>query len=172
MKNVYKQKREQGFTIIEVLIVLAIAALILLIVFLAVPALQRNSRNTSRKADVSNALASINEYVANNNGSLPSVAPTWAAPSITFNGGTTSTTKLGFFTGGIGGGAGQVTENLAPAFPVAALTNAAADDRMVIVNGGRCGAAGVVTQGTPRSIAVQYLLENGPGSYAPTCQES
>jgi prepilin-type N-terminal cleavage/methylation domain-containing protein len=42
MKNIYKQKRQQGFTIIEVLIVLAIAALILLIVFLAVPALQRN----------------------------------------------------------------------------------------------------------------------------------
>jgi prepilin-type N-terminal cleavage/methylation domain-containing protein len=47
MKQLYKQKREAGFTIIEVLIVLAIAALILLIVFLAVPALQRNARNNS-----------------------------------------------------------------------------------------------------------------------------
>ncbi|HPW47952.1 MAG TPA: prepilin-type N-terminal cleavage/methylation domain-containing protein, partial [Candidatus Saccharibacteria bacterium] len=36
------KKDQKGFTIIEVLIVLAIAALILLIVFLAVPALQRN----------------------------------------------------------------------------------------------------------------------------------
>jgi prepilin-type N-terminal cleavage/methylation domain-containing protein len=35
-----------GFTIIEVMIVLAIAGLILLIVFLAVPALEREARNT------------------------------------------------------------------------------------------------------------------------------
>jgi prepilin-type N-terminal cleavage/methylation domain-containing protein len=40
-------KNEQGFTIIEVMIVLVIAAVIMLIVFLAVPALQRNSRNTN-----------------------------------------------------------------------------------------------------------------------------
>jgi prepilin-type N-terminal cleavage/methylation domain-containing protein len=38
-----------GFTIIEVLIVLAIAALILLMVFLIVPTLQKNARNFSRK---------------------------------------------------------------------------------------------------------------------------
>ena len=46
------KKRNQGFTIIEVMIVLAIAGLIMLIVFLAVPALQRNQRNTARKQDV------------------------------------------------------------------------------------------------------------------------
>ena len=51
MLQKYKTKREEGFTIIEVLIVLAIAGLILLIVFLAIPALQRNSRNTQRKND-------------------------------------------------------------------------------------------------------------------------
>jgi prepilin-type N-terminal cleavage/methylation domain-containing protein len=34
-------KKEKGFTIIEVMIVLAIAGLIMLVVFLAVPALQR-----------------------------------------------------------------------------------------------------------------------------------
>ncbi|MDQ3065292.1 MAG: prepilin-type N-terminal cleavage/methylation domain-containing protein, partial [bacterium] len=36
------KNNNKGFTIIEVLIVLAIAGLIMLIVFLAVPALQRN----------------------------------------------------------------------------------------------------------------------------------
>ena len=65
------KKRDEGFTIIEVLIVLAIAGLIMLIVFLAVPALQRNSRNTSRRSDVSHLGGLINEYVANNNGSTP-----------------------------------------------------------------------------------------------------
>lgn len=61
------QKQENGFTIIEVLIVLAIAGLILLIVFIAVPALQRNGRNTQRKRDLSSFYAAIIEYQSNNN---------------------------------------------------------------------------------------------------------
>ena len=44
-----KTSEQKGFTIIEVMIVLAIAGLIILIVFLAVPALQRNGRNTQQK---------------------------------------------------------------------------------------------------------------------------
>lgn len=65
------RKRTEGFTIIEVLIVLAIAGLILLIVFLAVPALQRNSRNTAMKNDVSGILGAITEYSNLNNGAFP-----------------------------------------------------------------------------------------------------
>ncbi len=68
MKNLYKQKREQGFTIIEVMIVLAIAAVILLIVLLAVPALQRNSRNTQRNNDAAQIAAAVNTCLANHNG--------------------------------------------------------------------------------------------------------
>lgn len=71
MLQKYKTKREEGFTIIEVLIVLAIAGLIILIVFLAVPALQRNSRNTQRKEDASKLVGAINEWSNNNNGKLP-----------------------------------------------------------------------------------------------------
>lgn len=74
MKNNYKQKRAQGFTIIEVMIVLAIAAVILLIVLLAVPALQRSSRNTQRKNDVSKLLSAVNTYMANHNSTLPASA--------------------------------------------------------------------------------------------------
>ena len=65
-----KQHRE-GFTIIEVLIVLAIAGLILLIVFLAVPALQRTARNTQRKNDAAGVLGAVSNYISNNGGSIP-----------------------------------------------------------------------------------------------------
>lgn len=71
MKNALNKKKQEGFTIIEVLIVLAIAGLIILIVFLAVPALQRNSRNTQRKSDVSSLLGGIQEYANNTNGQYP-----------------------------------------------------------------------------------------------------
>ena len=66
LKNL--KKRNEGFTIIEVLIVLAIAGLILLVVFLAVPNLQRNSRTTQKKNDVSSLMGALQEYINNNNG--------------------------------------------------------------------------------------------------------
>ena len=69
MKNLKKDNK--GFTIIEVLIVLAIAGLIMLIVFLAVPALQRNARNTGKRSDVSKALGAVGEYSSNNGGAVP-----------------------------------------------------------------------------------------------------
>jgi prepilin-type N-terminal cleavage/methylation domain-containing protein len=63
-----KLKDQKGFTIIEVLIVLAIAGLIMLIVFLAVPALQRNQRNNARNADASRWAAAVSECLSNRNG--------------------------------------------------------------------------------------------------------
>lgn len=63
-----KLRNQKGFTIIEVLIVLAIAGLIMLIVFLAVPALQRGQRNNARNADASRIAAAISECIANRNG--------------------------------------------------------------------------------------------------------
>jgi prepilin-type N-terminal cleavage/methylation domain-containing protein len=65
------KKDNQGFTIIEVLIVLAIAGLILLVVFLAVPTLQRNSRNTQIRNAANNVAGAVNEYVGINGGKLP-----------------------------------------------------------------------------------------------------
>lgn len=76
MTNKLKKTDSKGFTIIEVMIVLAIAGLILLIVFLAVPALQRNSRNTQRKADSAHIGSLIGEYESNNNGKVPATVGT------------------------------------------------------------------------------------------------
>ena len=44
---------KKGFTIIEVVLVLGIAGLIFLMVFIALPALQRNRRDTQRTSDIS-----------------------------------------------------------------------------------------------------------------------
>lgn len=66
------KKKTEGFTIIEVLIVLAIAGLIMLIVFLAVPALQRSQRNNARTSDASRVAAAVTECLANSNGTVTS----------------------------------------------------------------------------------------------------
>lgn len=60
-----------GFTIIEVVLVLAIAALIFLIVFLAVPALQRSQRDTQRRSDVGRFVSAAQNYSANKRGIIP-----------------------------------------------------------------------------------------------------
>ncbi|HEX7484313.1 MAG TPA: type II secretion system protein [Candidatus Saccharimonadales bacterium] len=70
--NVTQKNTQKGFTIIEVVLVLAIAALIFLMVFIALPALQRSQRDTQRKADVARVQTAIQNYQSNNRNALPS----------------------------------------------------------------------------------------------------
>ena len=65
------KNNKKGFTIIEVVLVLAIAGLIFLMVFIALPALQRSQRNTRRRQDMARILSAFNDYQANNNGNFP-----------------------------------------------------------------------------------------------------
>ena len=62
---------KKGFTIIEVVLVLAIAALIFLMVFIALPALGRSQRDTQRRDDLSRMAAALTNYQSNNTGSNP-----------------------------------------------------------------------------------------------------
>ena len=61
---------KKGFTIIEVVLVLAIAGLIFLMVFIALPALQRSQRNTRRRQDMARILSAFTDYQAAN-GRMP-----------------------------------------------------------------------------------------------------
>ena len=60
-----------GFTIIEVVLVLAIAGLIFLMVFIAFPALSRTQRDSKRRDDISILLKKVKDYQTNNRGALP-----------------------------------------------------------------------------------------------------
>lgn len=62
---------QKGFSIIEVVLVLAIAGLIFLMVFVALPALQRSQRDTGRRNDVGVVVSAVNSYASNNRGALP-----------------------------------------------------------------------------------------------------
>ena len=62
---------KKGFTIIEVVLVLAIAWLIFLMVFVALPSLQRGQRDTQRRDDVSRVVSQLQSYATNNRGQLP-----------------------------------------------------------------------------------------------------
>ena len=59
-----------GFTIIEVALVLAIAGLIFLVVFLALPALQNSQKDTARREDVGRVISALQSYETDNGGDL------------------------------------------------------------------------------------------------------
>lgn len=69
-----KRRNAKGFTIIEVLIVLAIGGLIIAIVLVAIPQLQRNQRNESRRNIMGRMKTEIDNYSGNNNGQIPDSA--------------------------------------------------------------------------------------------------
>lgn len=107
-----KQRRE-GFTIIEVLIVLAIAGLIMVVVFMAVPNLRRNQANNDIRTQANNLLAAYGEVSSNKGGktltstdaaTVKSAANVDAGSTVAIKSGTTSqssdygTTTFTFFT--------------------------------------------------------------------------
>ena len=175
MLNKVKKINTKGFTIIEVMIVLAIAALILLIVFLAIPALQRNARNTSRKSDVAALLAAVNEFTNNNNAQLPNSCSGTNPVTITQTGGspTSSEAKVGYFNKSCvtsGATAGQI--QLDGAYASTGGFNTAAQDYVEIVPAAGCAAGGKTTSGSAKQFAAVYEIENGTNSYAPVCTAS
>jgi prepilin-type N-terminal cleavage/methylation domain-containing protein len=153
------RKRNEGFTIIEVLIVLAIAGLILLIVFLAVPALQRNAHNTSAKNDVSGILGGINEYVNNNNGTLPS-GNSGSGNSLTVGTGSTvntATVKLGYYDASNVSIVTSVPSSAPGVGSVAVVLKASCNGNTPTVD----------ATATPRAYAAYFTLEGG----AKICQQ-
>jgi prepilin-type N-terminal cleavage/methylation domain-containing protein len=161
MKNVYKQKREQGFTIIEVLIVLAIAALIFLIVFLAVPALNRNSRNNAIKHDAANVLSGVQTFESNNNGVLPTgIACTGGTATITGGGGTQQNQ--------ISVQGGTTCNAISNTFVTAGTGNLS---KLFPASGQECN-GNIGYSANARSFAISFLVETGSASQATQCVDS
>ena len=82
------KQKTKGFTIIEVVLVLAIAGLIFLMVFIALLSLQRNQRDTQRKNDLGRVITSVTSYASSNRGSLPTFDQTFIDNYLTVGGDT------------------------------------------------------------------------------------
>ncbi len=153
------KKRTEGFTIIEVLIVLAIAGLILLIVFLAVPALQRNSRNTAMKNDVSAVLGGISEYANLNNGAFPNQVAT-SGSKVTIDNTSGSDTKA------VANVQGSTTAEDGNA-PQGGLSGTdVTPGKIIIVFGKTCGGSN-----STRAVSAWYSVEAQGGNHN-QCQDS
>lgn len=153
--NVHTKKQQKGFTIIEVILVLAIAALIFLMVFIALPALQRGQRDTQRKNDLARVSTSLTNYSSNNNGSLPKTTAqvnSFVSSYLASNGEQFKDPKTG--------------SNYSLSYGTITPT---AVGQMEYHDGASCGPNGAIQTGAgPRQFAVSVFLENG-GAF---CQDS
>lgn len=74
LRRAHHKSRGRGFTIIEVMLVLAIAGLIMLVVFIAVPSVQKSARDAGRKQTASAVLTQLNEYRTLHDNQYPTAA--------------------------------------------------------------------------------------------------
>lgn len=164
LKNIknFKARNQSGFTIIEVMIVLAVAALIILIVLLAVPALQRSSRNTTIKNDASSVASGVTNWETNNNGLMPN-SVTSSNGVVTIGNGTSgldATVKVQGTTTVSSQDATSTLPSISGASP------ALGPGAVVVWFGHKCAATAGDTTSTDypistRSTAVLYVSENG-----------
>lgn len=142
-----------GFTIIEVMIVLVIAAVILLIVFLAVPAIQRNSRNNERRREVSRLATAYQEFVASSKGVKPTTSVADRDKLIELAGGIKSLEAVNI---GLSNSAISSSGDPDYAYIRTGTSN----------TGGKCNAARTNSGGTPvvsGQIAIVYYVETASG---------
>ncbi len=159
--NTKNTNGKNGFTIIEVVLVLAIAGLIFLMVFIALPALQRNQRDTARKNDLSRVQTAINTAASNNRGTLPDFS--------------TTALQTTFITRYLQAGGDQFVDPSGKNYAFAALATAPAPTgnsdavtagqatvRIYFTTGANCANDGAVNLGQgSRKIALRLVLEGG-----------
>ena len=142
------QHKQKGFTIIEVVLVLAIAGLIFLMVFIALPALQRSQRDTQRKNDLSRAITAVNSYQSNNRGVLPTDWSGFITNYLTVNGDSFSDPD---------GTAYTFTQNTQDAFDPTAFKSG----QIYYTTKATCNGEAVKTGQGNNKVALQYKLEGG-----------
>lgn len=160
--------KQKGFSIIEVVLVLAIAGLIFLMVFIALPALQRSQRDSARQNEVGTVVSAIGTYQSANNGRLPTTANALAkvitgndssVPGDNTAGELESGARLYFF----GTHQTNFTANLDTQPTADAVITM---DEITVVRGAKCvigdgGGFGGLERGSSRQAAVLAVQEIG-----------
>ena len=141
MKSLIK-KREQGFTLIEIVIVLAIAAALILVVFLAVSGAQKSKRDTVTKQNAGELGSQIENYESNNGGNAPT-----AALSLAY---------LGNIVDGQGG-----TPSYRQATAAGISATSATNKEIQYSGAAQCSGGSMITSGNTNAYAVVYWSESG-----------
>lgn len=154
--------KQRGFTIIEVVLVLAIAALIFLMVFIALPALQRNQRDQARKEVLGKVTSAVTTYQSNKRSTQPDSGSVLKGY---VDGADTGTVK-GEHNGYASGANDTLIDNnyvlnVSNGVPTNGIGNA--DTNVVqVITGAKCDDTGSkAVTGSARNAAVIIIMENG-----------
>lgn len=148
--NAQQKNNQKGFTIIEVVLVLAIAALIFLMVFIALPALQRSQRDTQRKNDLARAQTALQNYQSNNRNQLPDNYNTFANNYL----------KVGENDAGEGGDTFMDPDGTPYEFKTGTVSSTFTSGEIIYTEGQVCDGESLMDAG-PSKVAFQYKLEGG-----------
>ena len=152
-----QELKQKGFTIIEVVLVLAIAALIFLMVFIALPALQRNQRDQARRTVVGKVASAVTTYQSNRRSQQPTTGALLAPYADGVASGTNGSLENGSYT------------LVVSAWAAGATVGAANQSTIQVYTGAKCDPTGALAvAGTAKQAAVLIGLENGN---AVVCQE-
>ena len=174
-----------GFTIIEVVLVLAIAGLIFLMVFIALPTLQRSQRDTQRRNDLARISTQISQYQTNNNGRLPAAGKldpqkdSTVLPTCSTSSGSTSSSAACFVRNYMNSVNASENEFIDPdgwayGLTIEVLTNGTQgtandfDHMVYIYEHAKCNGEVADYSSNARDYAIMYKLE-GSGTY---CQDN
>lgn len=161
---------KKGFTIIEVVLVLAIAGLIFLMVFVALPALQRGQRDSARKNDVGTVASAITNYQSNNKGSNPDEVEIGEyinnSDDATLDSGIEIIVQRNSYDADRTITASLDTSNGTDA-------NTLYQDQIKVFYGFKCGTESTeIIRGSAKQAAVLVALEAGPAAGTVYCQTS
>ena len=184
------EKLKGGFTIIEVVLVLAVAGLIFAMAFIAVPALQRSQRDNTRRDDMMKFVTEVKRYQTSNRGNLPSgtgevnwggdawksecpknLSGTWAGFYCSYLGerfmdpdGVNYTLNvMECKASSVGGDCESAVSDKINKWRNESL-NDTERRTMLVVTRGKCDGNNIVGSSSPRNLAVLYRLE-GSGAY-------
>lgn len=155
-----KSDKKSGFTVIEVVLVLAIAGLIFLMVFIALPSLQRQARDTQRRRDMETIIAAIKKYQSNNRGSLPdgtnrsvwtSSLSKYLPTDFKSPRGNAYSFVVRDCTGGVGNSCSNITENEIMTHP----------NNVYFGKSAKCDGSKIVKSANSRMVVVAHGLESG-----------
>ena len=156
-------KRRNGFTMIEVSLVLAIAGLILMMVFIALPGLQRSQRDAKRREDVLLVLEKIKDYQQSNRGALPTIGELEGEDGdgfrIKYLGGDNFKDPDGeiYTIKGIDCGSSNGCDNKS----INSIKNGQEAHTMLVAIHATCNNQEIEKSSNPRKVAIMYRLEVG-----------
>lgn len=158
-----KKVNKTGFTLIEVVLTIAIGALIFLLAFIAFRGAQVNRRDSQRRSDLDKIAAEVSNYASDNSGAVPAVS-TFSTFLTNYAGSLKDPRSTGSYTAGTGSVASNTLAD-----PTTAITDSQSATVVYTAIDGKAGSpttllpcdTGATAMTSKNSFVIKMKLEKG-----------